>query len=121
MSSTYVPALLRRRVQQRAAGNCEYCLLSEDDAYFSHEPDHIIAEKHGGETSYENVTWACFDCNRFKGSDIASRDPLSGDLVSLFNLSRIPSNVTSPLFPIILRERIGAPLGRMVPLIIGAL
>jgi 5-methylcytosine-specific restriction endonuclease McrA len=85
VSSTYVPAALRRRVQERAAGNCEYCLLSEDDAYFSHEPDHIIADKHGGETSLENLCWACFDCNRFKGSDIASRDPLNGDLVPLFN------------------------------------
>lgn len=85
MSSTYVPTALRRRAQERAAGNCEYCLLSEEDAYFSHEPDHIIAEKHGGETAFGNLCWACFDCNRFKGSDIASRDPLSGDLVPLFN------------------------------------
>lgn len=85
MSSTYVSARLRLRVQQRAAGRCEYCLLSEEDAFFSHEPDHIIAEKHGGETSYENLAWACFDCNRFKGSDIASRDPLSDQLVPLFD------------------------------------
>ena len=85
MSSTHIPAALRRRVQERALGACEYCLLSEEDAYFSHEPDHIIAEKHGGVTSFENLCWACFDCNRFKGSDIASRDSLSGELVRLFN------------------------------------
>ena len=85
MSSTYVPARLRLRVQQRAAGRCEYCLLSEEDAFFSHEPDHIIAEKHGGATSFENLAWACFDCNRFKGSDIASRDPLTDQLVPLFD------------------------------------
>ena len=85
MSSTRVPAALRRRVQERAAGCCEYCLLSEVDAYFSHEPDHIIADKHGGETTLENLAWSCFDCNRFKGSDIASKDPMTGTLVSLFN------------------------------------
>jgi hypothetical protein len=28
---------------------------------------------------------ACFDCNRFKGSDIASIDPASGELIPLFN------------------------------------
>lgn len=39
MSFTRLPAALRRRVQERAAGRCEYCLLSEDDAWFSHEPD----------------------------------------------------------------------------------
>lgn len=85
MSPAYVAARLRRRVQERAAGHCEYCLLSEQDAYFSHEPDHIIAEKHGGATSYENLAWACFDCNRCKGSDIASKDPLTGKLVPLFD------------------------------------
>ena len=86
MSSTYVPAALRRRVQEYAQGCCEYCLLSEEDAYFSHEADRIISEKHGGETVFENLAWSCFDCNRFKGSDIASLDPASGSLRPLFNL-----------------------------------
>jgi len=85
MSSTRVSAALRRSRQARANGCCKYCLLSEDDAWFSHEPDHIIAEKHGGETTFENLAWACFDCNRYKGSDIASRDSLTGSLAPLFN------------------------------------
>ena len=76
---------MRRQVQERARGCCEYCLLSEDDAWFSHEPDHILAEKHGGQTLLENLAWSCFDCNRFKGSDIASRDPVTGNLVPLFD------------------------------------
>jgi len=53
--------------------------------YYPHEPDHVIAEKHGGPTSFENLAWACFHCNRFKGSDLASVDPLSGKTVFLFN------------------------------------
>ena len=85
MKRLSVSAALRRRVQERAFGNCEYCLLSEADAYFSHEPDHIIACKHGGTTEFENLCWSCFDCNRFKGSDIASRDPRDDQLVPLFN------------------------------------
>ena len=85
MSETPVSAALRRRVQERASGNCEYCLLSETDAYFSHEPDHIIASKHDGPTEFENLCWSCFDCNRFKGSDIASQDPVNDELVRLFN------------------------------------
>jgi len=60
-------------------------LLAAQDAFFAHEPDHIIAEKHGGATALENLALACFDCNRFKGSDIASLDPISGKLVRLFN------------------------------------
>ena len=48
-------------------------------------PDHIIDQKHGGATLHGNLAWACFDCNRFKGSDIASKDPLTDELVPLFD------------------------------------
>jgi hypothetical protein len=67
-------------------------LHSEDDAWFSHEPDHILAEKHGGETLLENLAWSCFDCNRFKGSGISSKDPVTGDLVPLFDPGIHPWN-----------------------------
>jgi hypothetical protein len=85
LSTTPIPAALRRRIQERAHGRCEYCLLAEEDAYFSHEVDHIVSEKHGGDTILENLAWACFDCNRFKGSDIASLDRETGTLVPLYN------------------------------------
>jgi hypothetical protein len=80
-----VPGPLRRRTRERAAGRCEYCLLAEDDAFFPHEPDHIISVKHGGASTMENLAWSCFDCNRFKGSDIASYDAVTQALVPLFH------------------------------------
>jgi hypothetical protein len=76
---------LRREVRERANGCCEYCLLPEAQAFFPHEPDHIIATKHGGQGTAENLALACFDCNPFKGSDIASIDPASGKLTPLFS------------------------------------
>ena len=85
MSEGYIPAAMRRAVRERAHGSCEYCLLAEDDAYFPHEPDHITSLKHRGQSIRDNLVWSCFDCTRFKGSNIASLDPLSGDLVPLFN------------------------------------
>lgn len=85
MSLTYISAALREQVRQRAEQRCEYCLLAEEQAFLPHEPDHIIAEKHGGATTFENLALACFDCNRFKGSDIASLDPMTGELTPLFN------------------------------------
>ncbi|MEI8022109.1 MAG: HNH endonuclease [Schlesneria sp.] len=85
MSVSHISVVLRRRIRERSHGLCEYCLLSEQDCFFTHEPDHIIAEKHGGETTSENLALACFDCNRFKGTDIASRDPKTKRLVPLFN------------------------------------
>lgn len=72
-------------MQERAQGHCEYCLIHDADMYFPHEADHVIAEKHGGPTSLENLAWACFYCNRFKGSDLASVAPLSNKAVFLFN------------------------------------
>lgn len=80
-----VPALVRTQVIQRARFRCEYCLVHEQYATFVHEVDHVIAKKHGGEDTPNNLAYACAQCNRFKGSDIASIDPETGDLVALFN------------------------------------
>lgn len=85
MTTARISAALRREVRERARERCEYCLIAESQDFFPHEPDHLIALKHGGETSSANLVLACFDCNRFKGSDIASLDPLTGELVALFN------------------------------------
>ena len=72
-------------MRERAGERCEYCLLAESQAFFPHEPDHLIALNHGGETVSANLAMACFDCNRFKGPNIASLDPVTGELVALFN------------------------------------
>ncbi len=32
-----VPKRLRRQVQERAQGRCEYCLIHESDMYYPHE------------------------------------------------------------------------------------
>jgi hypothetical protein len=54
-------------------------------SFFPHEVDHVIAQKHGGKTLLENLAYACFECNRYKDSDVASYDPLTGKLTPLFN------------------------------------
>jgi 5-methylcytosine-specific restriction endonuclease McrA len=50
-----------------------------------HEPDHIIAVKHRGEANAGNLAWTCFVCNRAKGSDLASVDETTGEIVRLFH------------------------------------
>ena len=85
MSLTYIPADLRRLVESRAGSRCEYCLLPSTFAFFPHEIDHVIAEKHGGRTEAENLALACWRCNRHKGSDLGSFDPLTGEFSLLFN------------------------------------
>lgn len=75
----------RRRVAQRALRRCEYCRLHEDHAVKKHEVDHIIPRKHGGQESDDNLAWACFLCNRYKGSEVGAYDPETSQLVPLFN------------------------------------
>jgi len=48
-----------------------------------HQPDHIIARQHGGQTTADNLAFACIHCNRHKGPNIASIDPIYGDLKKL--------------------------------------
>ena len=82
----FISARLRQQVIERARGRCEYCLLHSDDAnYFPHEIDHIIAEQHGGLTIPENLALSCFFCNHHKGPNIASIDPQTKKVVTLFN------------------------------------
>src|SRR5688572_25512696 len=83
--SSWVPEQLRRLVAERARRQCEYCLIPEADTHFGCEVDHVIAEKHGGQTTAENLALACFYCNRHKGTDIATRLLGSERLVPLFN------------------------------------
>ena len=85
MKRTRVSAALRREVRERAEERCEYCLLAESQAFFPHEPDHLISQKHGGKTVLANLALACFDCNRYKGSDIASINVATGKVTPLFN------------------------------------
>jgi hypothetical protein len=75
---------MRRLVIERAHECCEYC-GKPVIGFFPHEVDHVISEKHGGETSVDNLAYACFECNRYKGSDIASFDPDTQQLSPLFN------------------------------------
>jgi hypothetical protein len=76
---------IRDFVRRRAGGYCEYCRISERFTLALHEIDHVVAVKHGGESTLDNMALCCTICNRFKGSDIASIDPLTGDLTPLFN------------------------------------
>jgi hypothetical protein len=83
--SSYINAALRRLVVTRAEYLCEYCLINEEDAFFGCEVDHIISEKHGGQTGADNLAYACAFCNRSKGSDIGSIVQQTGSFVRFFN------------------------------------
>ena len=83
--TSYVSAELRRLVESRASGLCEYCLVHASDTFFGCQVDHIISEKHGGATQAENLAYACTICNRAKGTDVGSIAPSTGEFVRFFN------------------------------------
>jgi hypothetical protein len=88
VSQTHIPAALRRLVRERACGRCEYCLIPEQMTLAAHEVDHVIALKHGGATTPENLALSCVLCNKHKGTDLTSIDVESGELTALFNPRR---------------------------------
>lgn len=85
---TYIPDPLRRLVIERADNCCEYCLIHQRYRLYPHEVNHIIAEKHRGQTNAENLCLSCFICNRHKGTDFASFDPETDEVALLFHPRR---------------------------------
>lgn len=83
--SRYIPENLRRIVAIRANYCCEYCRIREEDTLFVCEVDHITSIKHGGITELFNLAFACFFCNRNKGSDIATVLLPNRELIRLFD------------------------------------
>jgi hypothetical protein len=83
--TSYISSQLRQLVSDRAGGKCEYCLIHQDFSIYSHEVDHAIAVKHGGLSTEENLVLACLPCNRYKGSDLTSIDPITKQVTVLFN------------------------------------
>jgi len=60
--------------------------MGQDDRSIDFAIDHVIAEKHGGETAEPNLCLSCYWCNSYKGSDLSSVDwTAGGQIVPLFN------------------------------------
>jgi hypothetical protein len=70
---------------KQAGDRCGYCLSSERLTGISLTLDHIIPLAAGGKTEENNLWVACRPCNEFKGTQIHAKDPLTGEIVPLFN------------------------------------
>jgi len=47
--------------------------------------DHILAESRGGSDDLDNLCAACYRCNEYKGPRSSGRDPVTNELVNLYN------------------------------------
>jgi len=78
---------LRDFVRRRARDRCEYCLIPQEATpYFTFHVEHIIAKQHVDDADdAARLGLACNRCNAYKGPNLSSIDPLTGQIVLLFN------------------------------------
>lgn len=85
MSRAYISADLRRQIREDSAARCGYCHAPEAFLGMPLDIDHILPEALGGATVRENLWLACSRCNDFKGDRTEAPDPLTGEMIPLFN------------------------------------
>jgi 5-methylcytosine-specific restriction endonuclease McrA len=85
---TRIPARLRQRVARRARFRCEYCKAPRRITGQTFHIDHIQPESKGGKATSENLCFCCPRCNQVRGSKITATDPVTQQMVSLFNPRR---------------------------------
>jgi len=80
-----VTANQKKTIRKLANYCCEYCRLGEEDRAAKFQIDHIIPIKHGGEDTINNLCLACLLCNSYKGPNVATLDPATGEATKLFD------------------------------------
>ena len=83
-------ATTKNLVRQRAGDCCEYSHLPQDATPFiTFHIEHVIAKQHTPDDdnldNLKRLALACDRCNLFKGPNLSSIDPNSGEIVNLFN------------------------------------
>jgi len=75
-------------VRRRAGDRCEYCLLPQEASLLlTFHVEHIIAKQHVDEEADDpnTLALACNRCNAYKGTNLASIDPGTKEMVPLYN------------------------------------
>lgn len=72
-----------RKVEQRAAGRCEYCRMHQSLQGATFHVEHIIPRSFAGRSEIENLAWACPSCNLHKSNRIEVQ--VADEAVPLFN------------------------------------
>lgn len=80
-----VTARQKREVVSRARGLCEYCRSPVNFSTDTFSVEHIVPRSLGGKTELENLALSCQGCNGRKYNKTIGRDPLSEELVPLYD------------------------------------
>jgi len=82
---SYLPADLNDRLLEADNRHCVYCTTNEANTGQPMTVDHITPQAQGGETTFDNLCFACRRCNEFKGRTTHAQDPLTAEIVALFH------------------------------------
>lgn len=85
MTIKNVPPDQKLLVKERANFCCEYCLSQEDFSPDTFSIEHITPRSKGGTNDLENLANSCQQCNSHKFTSTEVIDPLTGELVPLYN------------------------------------
>lgn len=88
MTKSRIPHRLRKIVQARAGGQCEYCRSQMGLSTHDFSIEHVIPVHYGGTSTLDNLASACQGCNNFKFTKTEGLDPISGLIVPLFHPRR---------------------------------
>jgi hypothetical protein len=80
-----IPDSVRQQVERDAGNRCGYCLTERRYTAKILHVEHIIPIAAGGSSTIDNLWLACDLCNSYKGTATQATDPVTGDLVPLFN------------------------------------
>ena len=85
MTTTRIPASLRKLILFRDAGLCSFCRCAEKLMGVTFEIDHIVPRSRGGMTTLENLCVCCPTCNRHKAARTHASDPETMERAPLFH------------------------------------
>ena len=82
---SYLPTDLHERLLEADNHCCAYCRTTESNTGQPMTVDHILPQAEGGDTTFENLCFACRRCNEYKGITVSAQDPLTGETEPLFH------------------------------------
>ena len=85
MAEHHVTPRQRSQIARRAGNRCEYCLSPVSFAIHTFHIEHIVPLALGGQTTLSNLAYSCGGCNSFKHTRVTGRDPISNEMVPLYN------------------------------------
>lgn len=78
----------RSIISELACRRCEYCQSQEFFAIQPFSTEHIFPRSKGGETTTDNLAFACQGCNGHKYNKVQSHDNVTGKMAALFHPRR---------------------------------